>query len=189
MHRAVEARQPDGVRLIVDLGVDINVMVPGTGYDRSPLHNAAVYGDLDMVTLLLELGADPQLRDYPFGGTAIGWARYGQHENVVAYLAARGNDFDAFRCDGVERVAELLRQDLRSQGEGRRRAARFLRASGAGPARRDARILVAHGVPLNTRNEDGMTLVDRAQARGWIDFADVLRRHGARSGGELTAAA
>jgi Ankyrin repeats (many copies) len=53
LHRAVDAKQRDGVRLIVELGVDVNGMVPGTGLDRSALHNAAGWGGLEMVKLLL----------------------------------------------------------------------------------------------------------------------------------------
>jgi len=41
LHRAVELKHHDGIRLIVGLGIDINGMVPGTGLDRTVLHNAA----------------------------------------------------------------------------------------------------------------------------------------------------
>ena len=51
------------------------------------------------------------------------------------------------------------------------------------------RVLVTFGVPLNARDKDGKTLLDRALARGWNDFANVLSRYGAESGGKLTAGA
>jgi ankyrin repeat protein len=166
-------------------------MIANTGLDRGALHNAAGGGDLDMVQLLIALGADPALRDYPFHSTPIGWARYGQHENVVAYLAQFATIFDAIRCGAVARVAELLRQDPSlsdaKDDEGNPLAS-YVHPEMA-HLEEMLKTLIAHGVLLNTRNEDGMTLVDRARARGWIDFADVLRRHGARSGGELTAGA
>src|SRR6185295_15401158 len=107
LHRAVEARRPDGVKLLVELGADVNGMVANSGLDRGALHNAAGGGDLDIVKLLVALGADPALRDYAFHSTPIGWARYGQHEHVVQYLARFAPIFAAVRCDAGTRVAEL----------------------------------------------------------------------------------
>jgi hypothetical protein len=40
-------------------------------------------------------------------------------------------------------------------------------------------VLVAHGVDLNARGDDGKTLVDRALARGLTEFADALRARSA----------
>ncbi len=61
LHRAVDRKQPEGIRLVVELGVDINGMIPGTGFDRSVLHNTAGWGGLEMVKFLIALGADPGL--------------------------------------------------------------------------------------------------------------------------------
>src|SRR6185503_5580279 len=108
---AVNARQRDGIRLVVELGIDINSMEHDTGYDRTPLHNAAGFGDLDLVRLLIGLGADPQLRDRTFGGTAMGWAQYGQRRDIIEYLMPEATLWDAVQCDGVERVDALLREN------------------------------------------------------------------------------
>jgi ankyrin repeat protein len=91
LHRAAEAKQHAGLRLLVELGVDINGMVPGTGLDRSVLHNAAGWGGLEMVKLLLELGADPGLRDQPFRSTPIGWAFQPAAGRRRASAAVRGH--------------------------------------------------------------------------------------------------
>jgi ankyrin repeat protein len=50
------------------------------------LHNAAGSGHLQMVKLLIELGADPLIRDTEFNARPIGWARYGERQDVVEYL-------------------------------------------------------------------------------------------------------
>ena len=42
-------------------------------------------------------------------------------------------------------------------------------------------LLAAHGADFHARNKDGQTLLDRALARGWTDFANTLREYGARS--------
>lgn len=41
---------------------------------QTALHSAAWNGDLDMVKLLVEAGADPQARDAQYDGTPLGWA-------------------------------------------------------------------------------------------------------------------
>ena len=40
-------------------------------------------------------------------------------------------------------------------------------------------LLTAHGTDLDAPNREGKTLLVVATARGWMDFADVLRAHGA----------
>jgi ankyrin repeat protein len=181
LHRAVEARQPDGVKLLVELGVDVNGTIANSGLDRGALHNAAGGGDLDMVKLLIALGADPSHRDHAFHSTPIGWARYGQHEDVVAHLAQYASIFDAVRCDAVARVAELLRQDpslANAVDEDGDPLVFYLHPQ---MSRLDEIIglLTARGMDLGARNREGKTLLGLATARGWLDFADVLRAHGA----------
>jgi hypothetical protein len=42
-------------------------------------------------------------------------------------------------------------------------------------------LLTKKGVDLNATGRGRARVLDRALARGWTDFADVLRRHGART--------
>jgi ankyrin repeat protein len=72
MGHAAAANQPAAIRLMVDLGFDINEV-----QRTAPLHSAASAGQLEMVKLLIELGADPLIRDTEFNGTPHGWANYG----------------------------------------------------------------------------------------------------------------
>jgi ankyrin repeat protein len=184
LHRAVDAKQRDGVRLIVELGVDVNGMVPGTGLDRSALHNAAGWGGLEMVKLLVELGADPGLRDQPYQSTPIGWAFHNRQREVVEYLLAFATIFDAVRCDGVERVAALLQEDpsrANTHDDGGNPLVFYLHPELARLTEM-IQLLVAHEANLNARNTDGQTLLDRALARGWTDFANTLREQGASRG-------
>jgi len=181
LHRAVEARRPDGVTLLVELGADLNGMIANTGLDRGVLHNAAGGGDLDIVKLLIALGADPARRDYAFHSTPIGWARYGQHETVVAYLARFATIFDAVRCDAVARVAELLRQDpsLANAVDEDGDPVVFYLHPEMSRLPDIIGLLTANGTDLDASNKEGQTLLGLANARGWLDFADVLRAHGA----------
>ncbi|MFY9550903.1 MAG: ankyrin repeat domain-containing protein, partial [Thermoanaerobaculia bacterium] len=92
VHRAVEASRPEGVRLMVELGFELSGM---TGHDGAgmnlavtPMHNAAWMGDLEMIRLLVELGADPTVREPIYGATPLGWAEHNRQAHVVEYLAS-----------------------------------------------------------------------------------------------------
>ena len=191
LHRAVAAKQPDGVRLIVALGVDVNGMVPGTGHDRSALHNAAGFGSLAMVRFLLELGADPDLRDPTFHATPIAWARHNRQQEIVDDLMRFASIFDAVACDGVERVAVLLQEDA-ARASSRDEAGNplvFYLHPELERLHEMIALLTQHGADLNARSTNGKTVLDRALAHGWQDFAVLLRERGAMTSPELTAAA
>jgi ankyrin repeat protein len=186
LHRAVNASQPDGVRLLVELGADVNEMIPDTWLDRAVLHEAAG-SDLEMVELLLGLGADPQLRDLVYHAAPIGWALYSGRRDIVEYLLRFATIFDAVRSDGVDRVAELIEADsplaLATDDDGDPVA--FYLHSEMTRLEEMIQVFATHGVSLNARSRTGATLLDRARARGALDFADALRAHGARTAAEL----
>lgn len=182
LHRAVDTKQFDGIRLIIALGVDVNGMVPGTGCDRAVLHNAAAWGSLDIVTLLIELGADPRLRDLTYHATPVGWARYhGNRREILDYLLQFASIFDAVPCGAVERVAELRRRDpsLANARTDDGDPVVFLLRPGTARLDEMIQLLVTHGADLNARDRAGRTLLDHALAYASIEFADTLRAHGA----------
>jgi hypothetical protein len=79
---AVELHRIDAVRLLIDIGFDLNPTDR-----RTPLHEAAFHGHLDLVRALIDLGADPTIADPDHHSTALGWARYNQQHDVAVYLA------------------------------------------------------------------------------------------------------
>jgi hypothetical protein len=91
LHHAAALNRPEAIKLLVSLGFPVNQRKP------SALHVAAVAGHLNIVRLLVELGADPAaegIEDHPGGfapggdRTPAGWARYLQRDEVVAYLTS-----------------------------------------------------------------------------------------------------
>lgn len=74
------------VATLLDAGVDINSR---RGDGATALHQAAIDGNAALVDELLARGADPNLRDSVFNGTAAGWANAGGHEALAKSLAAR----------------------------------------------------------------------------------------------------
>jgi ankyrin repeat protein len=183
LHRAVNARRPDAVRLIVELGVDINGMVSGSALDRSALHNAAGWAGLEMVKLLMELGADPHLRDHAYHSTPIGWAAYGSQQDVVNYLLRFAGIFDALRVGGVERVAELIDENpaLANMTDVDGDSIVFHLHPEMHRVKEMFELLIARGTNINARDHEGKTVLDRALARGWTEFADLVRGFGITS--------
>lgn len=55
----------------------------------TPLHQAACDGDVAVVEVLLELGADPDNRDRSFNSTPLGWAEHARNDAVIELLRHR----------------------------------------------------------------------------------------------------
>ena len=155
--------------------------------ERAVLHNAAGWGGLEMVKLLLDLGASPTLRDPTYHAAPIGWAMHNQQRDVVEYLLQFADIFGAVPCDGVERVARLLQKDpsLSNARDHDGDPLVFYLHPEMTRLEETIQLLVSHGADINARGRDGRTLVDRALARGWIEFADLVRGYGGRPAAEL----
>jgi ketosteroid isomerase-like protein len=74
--RAAEQDSYEAVALLIELGFDVNAQSR-----TAPLHEAAMRGNLPVIRLLLDHGADPNLHDTGYDATPAGWAEHhGQHE-------------------------------------------------------------------------------------------------------------
>jgi ankyrin repeat protein len=74
MADAVRQNNGDALRLMVDLGFQLTWQ---EGEGGTPLHNAAWLGRVDLVKLLIALGAPINLRDGHYGSSPLGWAAHG----------------------------------------------------------------------------------------------------------------
>jgi hypothetical protein len=81
----------EAVRLAAELGWDVSARaradIPGEQEWETGLHQAAMAGDLAMAQALLELGADPTVRDARFDATPQGWAEHFEQPELSALLA------------------------------------------------------------------------------------------------------
>lgn len=66
------AATPDAVRAAVAAGADVDARRGG----RTALHQAAFMDDVELVSALLEAGADPEARDHEHRTRPMEWARW-----------------------------------------------------------------------------------------------------------------
>jgi uncharacterized protein len=117
--RAGNAR---GVRLLLGRGVDVNQ--PESFQKTTPLMWAAAEGHLDVVDLLLEAGANPNLQahvttlttrhnaDHPTGGfTALMFAARAGNDEMVRRLVARGADINLKNGDNASAAMVAMYND------------------------------------------------------------------------------
>jgi hypothetical protein len=86
--RAAEQGGYEAVAVLIELGFDVNAMGR-----TAPLHEAAMRGDVPVIRLLLEHGADPNQRDTGYDATPAGWAEHhGQHDARELLAALEPSD-------------------------------------------------------------------------------------------------
>jgi peptide-methionine (S)-S-oxide reductase len=104
-HIALEAAAFHGktraIRMLIDLGVDINAYNIAVQYDATPLHNAVSSGSLEAVRMLAQAGAKIDAKDTAWQATPLTWAEHylreakggrpaKQYAEIVAYLREMG---------------------------------------------------------------------------------------------------
>jgi hypothetical protein len=84
---AAQFGHTDIARALLDAGEDPNRFNPPGGHAHgTPLHQAAGYGNLDLVRLLVERGARLDLKDVLWRATPAEWAHHENRHEVEAYL-------------------------------------------------------------------------------------------------------
>ena len=77
------------IKQLVDAGTPVDAP---TKYGATALIYACDKGHLDVVTYLLDRGADINHKDSFYEATALSWALFAEHDEIVALLLARGAD-------------------------------------------------------------------------------------------------
>lgn len=177
MENAIGSDNRDAVRLMAELGFDLNVC---------GVHEAARHGHLDMIKLLVELGVDRSHRDAGRGIDAIGHASHYQQDHVVEYLAPFAGIHRAVKSDLLARVRELLENDPSCARERDDAGNTPLHGLDVDNRMEDTeeilRLLVTHGADVNARNDEGLTPLDRLERLAGLsrrdDLAELLRGYG-----------
>ena len=84
---AVETEQVDVVRLLLESGEPADRLNPdGFHSHQTPLHSAALHGNMELSQLLLDYNAPTTTRDALWHSTPLGWAEYAGHDEVASLL-------------------------------------------------------------------------------------------------------
>jgi ankyrin repeat protein len=76
LHLAVNKRNLATIRWLLAHGVDVNAKRPMWDCNSTALHMTIESGAIDIARVLLDAGADPNIRDDKYDATALGWADF-----------------------------------------------------------------------------------------------------------------
>jgi len=108
LSRAVSQDNADAIRVMLELGCALDAQAPDGG---TALHWAAWHGKLELVRLLLALGAPVDVRDTQFGSSPLGWAAHGSgqhrgHDETYVAIVDALLDAGAARLPSINRWGE-----------------------------------------------------------------------------------
>jgi ankyrin repeat protein len=78
----------EAVALLIELGFDVNAINRTTPLHVTALHEAAMRGNIAVIRLLVEHGADVTIRDSGYDATPAGWAEHFDKAEAREYLRA-----------------------------------------------------------------------------------------------------
>ena len=162
----------------------------------SVLHRAAEMGHAEVVSYLMEMGADPQEEvegEEPEGWTGLHLAAFGDHPAVVECLIGAGAEVDAGDADGMTAL-------VIATGRGSLDAFKGLGGGGGGGGGGEGDgftplhhasynglmemvgILLERGADVNAAAEDGSRPLDWARSGGEKEVAELLENRGGEGG-------
>ena len=90
LHVLVAKKNARAVRWLIDRGVDVNAKRVLWDCNSTALHVTAEHGAIELTRMLLDAGADPDIRDDKYDATVLGWADYCGQPQIAAVLRRRG---------------------------------------------------------------------------------------------------
>jgi len=194
------------VKQLIAEGAEVNVKSNGSGY--TPLHRAA-WGMVarrsgrdpaakykEIVDVLIANGAEINARDND-GRTALDQATWSGKGGTAALLRKHGGKHGTI--DGavyggdIEAVKDFLANGVDVNVKGGSIMGTPLHFAAQGGHKDIVELLLAKGADVNARiqveggNFNGKTPIDRAKVFNHTEIADLLRKHGGKTGEELKA--
>jgi ankyrin repeat protein len=90
LHLAVNKRNLRSIYWLIAHGVALSAKRPMWGCNHTPLHMTIENGAIEIARLLLDAGADPNVRDDKHNSTALGWAKYFGREEFAKLIRGHG---------------------------------------------------------------------------------------------------
>jgi len=90
LHLAVSRKNVKAIHWLIDHGVDVNAKRMMWDCNHTALHMCVENGAIDIARLLLDAGADPNIRDDKYKATALGWAEFFGRADFAALIRERG---------------------------------------------------------------------------------------------------
>lgn len=148
-----EAVRTGDVRPLNDNVKGVEDLEPRDDNGQTPLHLAATIGEAAIGAYLVELGADPNVKD-PHGDTPLHLAARHRHRLVASMLLWGGSDPNITNNVKNTPLHEAVLADNRDV----------------------AWLIVENGGDMTAKatNEEGLTPLDIAKARGNTDILEVL---------------
>jgi ankyrin repeat protein len=75
---------------LIEHGVAVDAKRPMWDCNHTALHMSIENGAIDIARLLLDAGADPNIRDDKYHATALGWAQFFEREDFAELIRQRG---------------------------------------------------------------------------------------------------
>jgi len=90
LHMSVSKRNLTAIRWLLAHGIDVNAKRRMWDLNHTALHMTIESGAIDIARLLLDAGADPNIRDDRVHATALGWAEYFGRDDMADLIRGKG---------------------------------------------------------------------------------------------------
>ena len=167
IHDAAAGGHIKAIKQHLTAGTDVNARDVFGGI---PLHQAAGYGRKVIAELLIAKGADVNAKDDNPGGTPLHSAANGGQKEIAELLIAKGADVNADEGTGLTPLHQAAK-------------------SGDNVDKEIAELLIAAGADVNAQEISYNRETPLVYAKGEKEIADLLRKHGGKTGEELKAEA
>jgi ankyrin repeat protein len=90
LHLAVNKKNLTSIRWLIAHGVAVSAKRPMWDCNHTALHMTIENGAIEIARMLLDAGADPNVRDDKYNATALGWADYFSRDDFAILIRDRG---------------------------------------------------------------------------------------------------
>ena len=90
LHLAVNRKNSDAVRWLIEHGVDVDAKRPMWDCNHTALHMTVENDAIEIARMLLDAGADPNIRDDKYNATVLKWADFFSRDAFAQLVRERG---------------------------------------------------------------------------------------------------